>query len=168
MDFLCSEMILVTLIKQTNTTFVNLRGVFSVLFYASLFLIRKFFQGSKTLFWYNSPGTVISWHAWSLVSLEVMWRLAGLSVTLGFSSYTRKAFPKFFLEYYQRKKFEQSKGQMCSHKTLLFFAYIIVFLMSSYILKMFLLAMFGKLIIVLLESSFSFETAVKQFEKRPS
>ena len=46
--------------------------------------------------------------------------------------------------------------------------YYYVFLMSSYILKMLLLAMFGKLIIVLLELSVCFETAVKQFEKRPS
>ena len=34
------------------------------------------------------------------------------------------------------------------------------FLMPSYILKMFLLVMFGKLIIVLLESSLFFETAM--------
>ena len=39
--------------------------------------------------------------------------------------------------------------------------YYYVFLMSSDILKMILLAMFGKLIIVLLESRLCFETAVK-------
>ena len=46
--------------------------------------------------------------------------------------------------------------------------YYYVFLMSYDILKMILLAMFGKLIIVLIESSLCFDTAVKQFEKRPS
>ena len=99
-----------------------------VLFYVTSFLVRKSFQGSKNLVWYNSAGTVINWQAWSLVSLEVLWRLAGLSVTLGFSSQTRKkAFPNFFLEYYQRKKFEQSKGQNSSHKALLCYACTIMF-----------------------------------------
>ena len=82
----------------------------SVLSYVTPFLIRKSFQGLKTLFWWNSAGTVISWRVWSLISLEVLWRLAGLSVTLGFSSQTRKkAFPNFFLEYYQRKKMSNQK-----------------------------------------------------------
>ena len=39
-----------------------------------------------------------------------------------------------------------------------------VFLTSSYIFKMLLLAMFWKLTIVLLKLSLWFETAVKQFE----
>ena len=43
--------------------------------------------------------------------------------------------------------------------------YYYAFLMSSYTFKMFLLAMFVKLTIVLLESSLWFETAVNQFEK---
>ena len=82
----------------------------SVLSYGTPFLIRKSFQGLKTLFWWNSAGTVISWRVWSLISLEVLWRLAGLSVTLGFSSQTRKkAFPNFLLEYYQRKKMSNQK-----------------------------------------------------------
>ena len=42
--------------------------------------------------------------------------------------------------------------------------YYYVFLMSSYILKKFLLVMFEKLTIVLLESSLWFEAAVKHFE----
>ena len=48
--------------------------------------------------------------------------------------------------------------------TVMLCLYYYVFLMSSYILKMSLLAMFGKLMIVLLELSLCFETAVKQSE----
>ena len=77
----------------------------------------------------------------------------------------KKATPNFFIEYYQRKIIDQSKGEMCSYKELLCYAYTIMFfLWLLYILKMFLLFMFGKLIIVLLESSLCFETAVKQFK----
>ena len=54
---------------------------------------------------------------------------------------------------------------MLAKGTLMLCLYYYVLLMSSYILKMFLLAMFEKLIIVLLELSLCFETAVKQFEK---
>ena len=137
----------------------------SVLSYGTPFLIRKSFQGLKTLFWWNSAGTVISWWVWSLISLEVLWRLAGLSVTLGFSSQTRKkAFPNFLLEYYQRKKWAIKRSDVLAQGTVMLCLYYYVFLMSSYILKMFLLAMFGKSIIVLLESSLCFETTMKQFE----
>ena len=74
-----------------------------------------------------------------------MWRLAGLSVTLGLSSIKRP-------------------DVLARQGTVMLCLYYYVFLMSSYILKMFLLAMFGKLITVLLESSLCFETAVKQFK----
>ena len=53
---------------------------------------------------------------------------------------------------------------MLAQGTVMLYLYYYVFLMSSYFLKMFLLAMFGKLIVVLLESSLCFETAVKQFK----
>ena len=137
-----------------------------VLFYVTSFLVRKSFQGSKNLVWYNSTGTVINWQAWSLVSLEVLWRLTGLLVTLRFSSQTRqKAFPNIFVEYYQRKKIGAIKrSDVLVQGPVMLCLYYYVFLMSSYFLKMSLLAMFGKLMIVLLELRLCFETAVKQSE----
>ena len=96
----------------------------SVLSYVTPFLIRKSFQGSKTLFWWDNAGTVISWRVWSLVSLEVLWRLASLSVTLGFSSQTRKkAFPNFFLEYYQRKNMSNQKVRCACTSTVMLCLY---------------------------------------------
>ena len=41
MHFFCSELILITLIKQTNTTFVNLRGAFICFIFATPILVRK-------------------------------------------------------------------------------------------------------------------------------
>ena len=113
-------LILITLIKQTNTTFVNLRGA-SVLFYVTPILVRK----SALIKWRRDcnqlTGLISS-------SSEALSRLAGLLVTLGFSSQIRKkAFPNVFLEYHQRKKIEQSKGQMCSSKALLCYTYTITF-----------------------------------------
>ena len=53
---------------------------------------------------------------------------------------------------------------MHAQGAIMLYLYYHVFLMPSYIFKMFLLDMFGKLTIVLLESSLWFETAVKQSE----
>ena len=68
----------------------------------------------------------------------------------------------------KKKNWSIKRSDVLPQDAVMLCLYYYVFLMSSYILKMFLLAMFGKLIIVLLESSLCFEIAVKQFEKRPS
>ena len=112
MNFFCSELILITLIKKTSTTFLNLRGVFIC------FILRD-----------------------TILSLKVCFD----TITLG-----KK------LSYY---KATCARTRHCYDMPILY-----VFLMSSYILKMLLLAMLGKLVIVLLESSLCFETAVKEFE----
>ena len=110
------ELILITLNKQTITTFVNLREEhLSVLFYVTPFLIRK----SVLIEWH---GTAISWQAWSLVSLKALWKLIGLS-----SQTRKKTFPNFLSESYQRKTIKQWNAQTCTHKPLLCYACTIMF-----------------------------------------
>ena len=130
----------------------------SVLFYATPFLVRK--SVLIVWCWYCHQLTgLISCFFRSLVKI-----IRSLTYFWIFNA-NKKATPNFFIEYYQRKIIEQSKGEMCSYKELLCYAYTIMsFLWLLYILKMFLLFVFGKLIIVLLESSLCFETAVKQFK----
>ena len=129
-----------------------------VLFYATPFLVRKSVLIEWCWYCYQLTG-LISCFFRSLVRI-----IRSLSYFWIFNA-NKKATPNFFIEYYQRKIIDQSKGEMCSYKELLCYAYTIMFfLWLLYILKMFLLFMFGKLIIVLLESSLCFETAVKQFK----
>ena len=109
MNFFCSELILIALIKKTSTTFLNLRGAFIC------FILCD-----------------------TILSLKVCFD----TMTLG-----KK------LSYYKARC---ARTRYCYAIPILY-----VFLMSSYLLKMLLLAMLGKLIIVLLESSLCFETAVK-------
>ena len=84
-------------------------------------------------------------------SLEALLRLTGPSITLGFSLQTRKkAFPNFLSESYQwKKKRAIKRPDVHAQGTVMLCLYYYVFVTSSYIFKMFLLAMFGKLTIVL-------------------
>ena len=116
------ELISTTINKQKYTIFVKLRGAFIC------FILCNVILSSKVCFDRTGGGTVISWQTWSLIFLEALWRLAGASVTLGFSSQTRKkAFTNFLLESYQRKKNEETNVQKCTHKALLCYAYTVMF-----------------------------------------
>ena len=138
------ELILITLNKLTPPLWISEENL-SVLFYATPFLSQK--------------SVLIEWrwvccqltYCWFLVSLEALWRLAGPSVTLGLSL---RIIPK-------KKNWAIECPGMHVRNTIKLCIYYYVFLMSSYIFKMFLLAMFGKLTIVLVESSLWFETAMK-------
>ena len=148
------KLILITLNKQTNTTFVSLRGVFICFILCNIILSSKVCFNRMTL---------------RLLSFDIsrlLGGLAGSSVTLRFSSQIReKAFPKFLCESYQRKRnWAIKRPDVHMHGTIMLCLYYYVFLMSSYTFKMFLLALFGKLTIVLLESSLWLEPTVKQFE----
>ena len=66
--------------------------------------------------------------------------------------------------YAPSQEMHEMSQDMHAKGTIMLCLYYYVFLMSSYMFKMFLLLMFGKLSIVLLQSNLGFETAVKQFE----
>ena len=158
MHFFCSELILLTLITQINTTFVNVRGAFICFILCDTILSSKVCFDSMVL-------VLLSVDRPDFLFLQKPCEDYPVSHLLWIFNANKKATPNFFIEYYQRKIIEQSKGEMCSYKELLCYAYTIMsFLWLLYILKMFLLFVFGKLIIVLLESSLCFETAVKQFK----
>ena len=163
MHFCCPDLILVTLIKQTNTTLVNLRGAFICFILCDTILSSKVFS--------RFQNTVLIEQRWD------RYQLTGL-ISSFFRSLVKISRPLshfgifiLFLRILPKKKIWAITCQMCSQSsdvlakgTVMICLYYYVFLMSSYILIMFLLTMFGKLIIVLLESSFCFQTAVKQFE----
>ena len=66
--------------------------------------------------------------------------------------------------YAPSQEMHEMSRDMLAKGTIMLCLYYFVFLMSSYMFKMFILRMFGKLSIVLLQSNLGFETAVKQFE----
>ena len=65
--------------------------------------------------------------------------------------------------YAQSQEMHEMSQDMHAKGTIMLCLYYYVFLMSSYMFKMFILRMF-ELSIVLLQSNLGFETAVKQFE----
>ena len=159
MHFCCSELIVVTLIKQTNTTFVNLRGAFICFILCHTILSSKVFSRFKNIILVEK-----CWDCYQLTGLFSSFFKSLVKISQPLSHFGIFIANKKEGISHQRIKFQQSKDLMCSHKAHAMPLYYYVFLMFSYSLKMFLLAMFGKLIIVLLESSLYFETAVKQFE----
>ena len=128
MPFFCSELILITLIKQTNNTFVNLRAAFVCFILSDTSLSLKVFSSFEYVvligwrcYCYQLTGLISSF----FISLV---KIGRISVTLGFSSQTRKkAFLDFLSESYQRKKIEQLNTQMCTHKAVLCYSYTIMF-----------------------------------------
>ena len=170
MHFCCSELILVNLTKQTNTTFVNLRGVFICFLLCDTILSSKVFSRFENLvlieyLWdcYQLTGLISSFFR-SLVKTSRPLSDFGILIANkeeGVSQIFLRILPK-------KKNWAIKRSDVLAQGTVILCLYYYVFLMSSYILKMFLLAMFGKLIIVLLESSLCFEIAVKQFERKPS
>ena len=160
MHFCCSELILVILIKQTNTTFVNLRGAFICFILCHTILSSKVFSRFKNIILVEQR-----WDCYQLTGLFSSFFKSLMKISRPLNHFVIFITNKEEGISHQRKKFQQSKGLMCLDKALCYAMPILscfsVFLQSH---KMFLLAMFGKLIIVLLESSLCFETAVKQFE----
>ena len=65
--------------------------------------------------------------------------------------------------YAPSQEMHEMSRDMLAKGTIMLCLYYYVFLMSSYMFKMFILRMF-ELSIVLLQSNLGFETAVKQFE----
>ena len=111
---------LLTLNKQTLPLWIS-KDHLSVLFYVTSSLVRK----SVLIKW--RWDTVISCDAWSIISLKPVWRLASLSVTLGFSLQTKnKVFP-ITLRFLPKKDIEQSNVQTCTHKALSWYVYNIMF-----------------------------------------
>ena len=157
MYFLCSELILITLIKQTNTTFVNLRGAFiCFVLYNNILSLKVCFDRMALVLLIG----IISIFFRSLV--KISWPLSYFGI---FMAIKEEGVSQLFLRIFPKKKnWAIKRPDMLVQGTFMLCLYYYFFLMSSYILKMFLLAMFGKLTIVLLESSLCFETAVKQFE----
>ena len=64
MHFCCSELIVVTLIKQTNTTFVNLRGAFICFILCDTILNWKVFLRFENIILIEQP-----WDCYQLTSL---------------------------------------------------------------------------------------------------
>ena len=152
MYFLNGELISITLNKQTNTTLVNLRGNFICFILCDTILSPKigFDRMALGLLSVNRP------------DLQFLQKpCKDQTVPQSLSDFHRKQgrsrVPTLF---------EQSNAQICSYlqSTIMLCLYYYVFLMSPYVFKIFFLAIFGKLTIVLPESSLRFETAVKQFE----
>ena len=120
------ELILMTLNKQTNTTIVNLKGEFICFILCDTIL--------KNLFWYNGDWTTISWQAWSLVSLEALWRSNGPSVTLGFWSKTRKKRFSSFSQNLTKEKKLDSETPRCA-RTKHYYAFPILLCFSDIFLQ---------------------------------
>ena len=131
----------------------------SVLFYETPFLVWKSVLTEWRWDCYQLTGLISSFSR-SLVKI-----IRSLSYFGIFIENKEEGVSKLFLRILPNKKtWAIKRPNVLAQGTVMLCLYYYVFLMSSYILKMFLLAMFGKLIIVLLKSSICFETSVKQFK----
>ena len=124
--------------KQTNnTTFVNLRGTFIRFVLSDVILHLEVYFDNIAL-------GLLSVDRPDLYFLKkTLWRLTSPSVTFGFSSQTRKKmYPNLLSESYERKNLTNQTFRHAYTLAILCCAYTTISPMSSYIFKIFLLAMF--------------------------
>ena len=131
----------------------------SVLFYATPFLAQKSVLIELCWYCYQLAGLISSFFR-SLV--KITWSLSHFVI---FIANKKEGASQLFIRILpKKKKWTIKHPDVQVRSTIMLCLYYYVFLISSYIFKIFLLAMFGKLTIVLLDSSLWFETEVKQFE----
>ena len=146
MPFICSELILITLIKQTNNTFVNLRAAFICFILSDTNLSLKVFSSFENVVligWrcdcYQLTGLISSFFI-SLV--KIGWTLSHFGIFIankeeGLSQLSLGILPK-------KENWTIKCPDVHAQDSVMLFLHYYVFLMSSYILKMFLVVMFGK------------------------
>ena len=144
---------LITL-KETTPPLWILEEDLSVLFYATSFLVWK------------SVLVILHWDCYQLTGLisnfcrEFM-KISQSPSHFVFSLLTRKkVFRNLLSQSCERKKLTNQTSRRAHSKHYMLWLYYYVFLMPSYIFKMFLFSMFGKSTIALLEWSIWFEAAM--------
>ena len=134
MHFCCSELILVTLIKQTNTTFVNLRGAFICFILCHTILSSKVFSRFKNIILVEKR-----WDCYQLTGLfsSFFKSLVKISRPLShfgiFIANKEEGFSQLFLKILPKKKIWAIKrSDVLPQGTVMLCLYCYVFLMSSY------------------------------------